>query len=231
MASLEPALDLVGTVTSALPRWSRRTARPDDQPSLHRYRGGSGSRCERGGRASGRHTVLGVTPFASPRAWSQYECIRFRADPGSVTGLLNLVRKSFSSTYVRGANIVGGTMLVGAVGVLVLAVGRYDVPVREVLLAAPGVFAAVGAAWYNMLNSPDSMITLVNVVPTDSAGSTVASAEYRYRTTENDAVRVTPRQKHDGADPVSSSVTPWTVECESVPSDAVVSFDVTNRGY
>lgn len=148
-----------------------------------------------------------------------------------MTGLLNLVRKISSLTYIRGANIVGGSVLLATVGILVFAAGRYDVPVREILLAAPGVFAAVAAVWYNMLNSPDPMILLVNAVPTDDKGSPVASTDYLYQTIDDETVRISPQQKHNGTDPVSSFVTPWTVDCESVASDAVISFDVTNRGY
>lgn len=148
-----------------------------------------------------------------------------------VTGLLNLVRKLSSFTYVRGANVVGVAMVITAAAILALAAGRYDVPVREVLLAAPGIFAAVGAVWYNMLNSPDPMILLVNVIPVDDDGSPVVSEEYLYRSLADDAVRISPQQKHTGTGPVSSFVTPWAVDCASVASDAVVSFDVTNRGY
>lgn len=169
--------------------------------------------------------------YAKFRVESYCGFISLPAQSASVTGLLNLVRKLSSLTYIRGANIIGGGVLLAAVGILIFATGRYDVPVREVLLAAPGIFAAVGAVWYNMLNSPDPMILLVNIVPTNERGAPVAADEYLYQTIDDNTVRVSPQQKHHGTDPVSSFITPWTVESESVASDAVVSFDVTNRGY
>lgn len=148
-----------------------------------------------------------------------------------MTGVLNFVRKISSVTYIRGANIAGVAIMFGAITVLIIAAGQYDVPIREVLLASPGVFAGVAAIWYNMLNSPDPMILLINVIPTDDDGSHVAADKYYYQSLDDSVFRINPRQKDTPNNPISSFTTPWVVESENNASDAIISFDITNRGY